>query len=149
MNRPEELRRLAKELRPCQCSMFRTQSGKTTGCTSATFGIYAPGHDAKLKSFLIEAGVNEDIVTRSFHDPQLSDTEIVATASHHAADLGWAVTVYNGIDREIARKVAAGLDDLGQAKSPKTASDELTAAARRSDEEANKAVQDRESSTDW
>ncbi|WP_328719148.1 hypothetical protein OHT52_06295 [Streptomyces sp. NBC_00247] len=50
---------------PCTCSQFSTGDGKTTGCVATTTRQFAPGHDAKLKSFLIKAGAGAQEVTRT------------------------------------------------------------------------------------
>jgi hypothetical protein len=100
-----------------------------------------------VKSFLIQAGADGEQVIR-----QLADTSVTADAVSHAADLGYSVKVTDGIDREVARRTARSLDDLGKAREPK-ASNELAEAARRSDEEFRAAerrkIQDREASAGW
>jgi len=51
---------MAATLAPCSCSLFAAVAadGTTTrtGCTATTRRTFAPGHDARLKGFLIRAG---------------------------------------------------------------------------------------------
>lgn len=54
------------DLKPCTCSRVATftETGEvvTTGCTATTRRTFAPGHDARLKGFLIRAGVADQLV---------------------------------------------------------------------------------------
>lgn len=47
-------------LAPCSCSLFAAVADDgtltRTGCTATTRRTFAPGHDARLKGFLIRAG---------------------------------------------------------------------------------------------
>jgi hypothetical protein len=52
----------------CECSRYELEDGRTTGCTAETKRLFAPGHDAKLKSFLIRAGAAGEMVTRVAED---------------------------------------------------------------------------------
>lgn len=51
---------MAATLAPCSCSLFVAVAADgtrtTTGCTATTRRTFAPGHDARLKGFLIRAG---------------------------------------------------------------------------------------------
>jgi len=54
----------SRDLHPCLCSLFEVVDPDTgevvgsTGCQKSTRSRFAPGHDAKLKSLLISAGVH-------------------------------------------------------------------------------------------
>lgn len=55
------------EMKPCTCSAVvafdnETHEVLTTGCTATTRRTFAPGHDARLKGFLIRAGVADQMV---------------------------------------------------------------------------------------
>lgn len=67
---------------------------KTTGCTATTQSTFAPGHDAKLKSLLIAAGVGGHQVRKVHYD-----TVTVKDALGVAADLGWENLVREAIAR--------------------------------------------------
>lgn len=45
-----------KEPAFCACANYQVE-GAGTGCTSTTKKKFAPGHDAKLRSLLVKAGV--------------------------------------------------------------------------------------------
>ncbi len=66
----------------------------TTECTSTTQSTYAQGHDAKLRKFLVQAGVGG-------HKVQRTEGKIVIAkeALRWAADLGWEDDVRAAIDR--------------------------------------------------
>ncbi|SHJ58503.1 hypothetical protein SAMN05421803_107178 [Nocardiopsis flavescens] len=70
----------------------------TTGCLATTRATYAQGHDAKLKGFLIEAGVGGHQVLWTG-----DGTVIGRTAEGWAAELGWLDAVREGIERKRAR----------------------------------------------
>ncbi len=124
----------------CACSRYRTVSGKSTGCNQTTNGRFAPGHDAKLKAFLIAAGADgEDVYVIN---------ERRASALEYAKAIGYGDQVARGIDREIARRVAAELGDLGNARNPSLGK-ELADAARESDRLAMDMVREREETMEW
>lgn len=51
-------------LKPCICAAFTNlTTGERTGCLSDTKGLFAPGHDAKLKGLLIRAGVKDQMIS--------------------------------------------------------------------------------------
>ncbi|MFI2634743.1 hypothetical protein ACH5A2_30825 [Streptomyces collinus] len=52
----------------CECSRYELEDGRNTGCKAETKRLFAPGHDAKLKSFLIKAGAAGELVTRVAED---------------------------------------------------------------------------------
>lgn len=83
--------------RPCACGSYafevlihenvggdKVWQQKTTGCVATTQSTFAPGHDAKLKSLLIAAGVGGHQVRQTTRD-----TVVVKDALRVAADLGW------------------------------------------------------------
>lgn len=67
---------------------------KATGCAATTQSKFAPGHDAKLKSLLIQAGVGGHPVRRV-----VRDTVVAKDAMRVAVDLGWEDLVRDGIAR--------------------------------------------------
>ncbi|MER6157534.1 hypothetical protein ABT147_18615 [Streptomyces sp. NPDC001868] len=78
----------------CTCSQFATADGRTTGCAAETKRQFAPGHDAKLKSFLIKAGADGTEVIRTVDGIASS-----ADASTHAAKFAFAHMVAAGVKR--------------------------------------------------
>ncbi len=54
-------------LKPCTCSLVAAVDTDgnvtTTGCTATTKRTFAPGHDARMKGFLIRAGVAEMVIS--------------------------------------------------------------------------------------
>ncbi|MGW0854734.1 hypothetical protein [Streptomyces sp. NPDC002690] len=83
--------------KPCECSSYsllvlvheNTQGDKvwqqtTTDCTATTKRTFAPGHDSKLKSLLLQARDGGRQIRRT------SGTTVVdRDAARVAADLGW------------------------------------------------------------
>lgn len=67
---------------------------KTTECTDTTQSTYTPGHDAKLRSFLVQAGIEGCQVRRV-----KGDIIIGKSALRVAAELGWEDAVREGIER--------------------------------------------------
>ncbi|MGW3009206.1 hypothetical protein ACWC9R_10245 [Streptomyces sp. NPDC001219] len=65
---------------------------KATGCAVTTQSKFAPGHDAKLKSLLIQAGIGAHQVRRIARD-----TVVAKDALRVAADLGWEDLVRDAI----------------------------------------------------
>jgi len=72
-----------------------------TGCTQYTERIFAPGHDAKLKSLLIKAGAAGLEVV--LHDGGVNSH---ASAEHFAKGLGFEHQVLAGIKRALAKEMA-------------------------------------------
>jgi len=72
-----------------------------TGCTQYTERIFAPGHDAKLKSLLIKAGAAGLEVV--LHDGGVNSH---ASAEHFAKGLGFEHQVLAGIKRAQAKAMA-------------------------------------------
>lgn len=102
----------AVEATPCLCGKyevvleeFDTPNGpdytaETTGCNETTGNEFAPGHDAKLKSLLIRAGVAGHAVRYG---------SLTTTADKAAQGFGFAHMVLAGIEKGKA-KVAAKAD---------------------------------------
>jgi hypothetical protein len=83
---------------PCECSLYTIDGTWGTECAATTSGRFAVGHDAKLKSLLISAGVAGHQVHRGSE---------VANAMHWAAGYGFAAKVATGIERGRSRRTAA------------------------------------------
>lgn len=90
-------------VKPCTCSLVvafdnETDAVYTTGCTATTKRQFAPGHDARLKGFLIRAG-RENRMVRVGDD--------VNTSAQAVADqFGFGYMVREGIARKTAKKAA-------------------------------------------
>ncbi|MGW7356626.1 hypothetical protein ACWGI0_08245 [Streptomyces sp. NPDC054802] len=104
----------------CTCSQFATEDGRTTGCQAETKRLFAPGHDAKLKSFLIKAGAEGVEVIRT-----VDGIASPADASTHAAKFAFGHMVAAGITRaetkaaEKAERAAARAARKTAPKKPK------------------------------
>ncbi|MFF0402047.1 hypothetical protein [[Kitasatospora] papulosa] len=85
----------------CTCSQFATDDGRTTGCAAETKRLFAPGHDAKLKSFLIRMGAEGVEVIRT-----LDGLASSADASTHAAKFPFGHMVAAGITRAEGKAAA-------------------------------------------
>lgn len=83
-------------LAPCSCSLFVAVAadGTTTrtGCTATTRRTFAPGHDARLKGFLIRAG-REGLLIRT---PEGGADQLPAKVAER---FGFAAMVAEGIAR--------------------------------------------------
>lgn len=116
---------------PCACQQFDAvireitdEAGNmvdveldSTGCTETTRRTFAPGHDAKLKGYLIRwevAGYDIRQIT--------GGVAVTRSAVDHAAQFGFAIQVANGVrintEKAEARKAAA--DRKHEAKAIKT-----------------------------
>ncbi|MFD9044745.1 hypothetical protein ACFVZA_01175 [Streptomyces bottropensis] len=93
--------------KPCACGSYsylvplhedaggdQVWERRTTECTSTTQSTYAQGHDAKLRKFLVSAGVAGHRVHRAE-----GNIVIVKDPARVAADLGWESDVRAAIDR--------------------------------------------------
>lgn len=93
--------------KPCACGSYSylvplhsndqgdtTWERKTTECTSSTQSKYAQGHDAKLRKFLVSAGVGG-------HQVLWTEGKVVIgkDALRVADDLGWQDDVRKSIDK--------------------------------------------------
>jgi hypothetical protein len=100
----------AKALSNCACSEFEIGitteedgqpdfDGSNTECSSTTRRVFSPGHDARLKSLLIRAGV-EGLEVR--HNSGITYGDPVSAARQ----FGFAEMVAAGIQRSIAKAAA-------------------------------------------
>lgn len=110
----------ATEQQPCECSRYSVlvnvredadgdlawDEELTTGCEAGARKLFAQGHDAKLKSFLIRAGA-------AGHEVRRDDGGVasVADAATHANHYSFGHLVVAGIERAEA-KAAAKADRL-------------------------------------
>lgn len=96
----------------CACSGFAAvdAKGKTTrtGCTAETRRTFAPGHDARLKGFLIRAGVQGDLI----RTPEGGADQ---TAEKVAERFGFGHMVREGIARGAEREFARTLREVAKA----------------------------------
>ena len=109
----------------CICSQFATEDGRTTGCAAETKRLFAPGHDAKLKSFLIRMGAEGTEVIRT-----LDGLASSADASTHAAKFAFGHMVAAGITRAEG-KAAAKAERAAARAAKKTAPKTVTAKVGR------------------
>ncbi|AGK80441.1 hypothetical protein SFUL_5553 [Streptomyces microflavus DSM 40593] len=90
--------------KPCACSSYsllvlvhenaegdKVWQQTTTRCAATTKRTFAPGHDAKLKSLLLQAGAGGHQVRRT-----ASSTVVDRDAAKVAADLGWEGIIPGG-----------------------------------------------------
>ena len=96
--------------RPCECARYAALPGartddsgaltlegepKTTGCVGTpTKKTFAPGHDTKLKSLLIEAGALGAVIR--------DDTGAITDVASIARRFGFASQVDSGIAKRLA-----------------------------------------------
>lgn len=122
----------AQELKNCRCSIYTAVTAEitdadgemidieeiSTGCTATTRNEFAQGHDAKLKSFLIKAGVAGYEVARVEGGLRVSND-----AASMAREYGFAHMVVDGIAKGIAKKLAAAdrAERMHEAKAAKQA----------------------------
>ena len=106
-------------IKPCTCSQFSTAGGATTGCTKTTLREFAPGHDAKLKTFLIKAGIAGEMVTWTLADGHPTSGQ----ADAMAAKFKFGYMVSAGIQRakDKAAEKAARKAEREAAKAAKKA----------------------------
>jgi len=112
-------------LNPCLCSQFAVitrewteangqpeTSEETTGCTAVTAREFAAGHDAKLKSLLIRAGIAGLAVRQG---------EITSDASKAASQFAFGYMVDQGIARGREKAAAKADKKAARAAAPKRA----------------------------
>lgn len=89
---------------PCACSLFVAVAANgtetTTGCTATTKRTFAPGHDARMKGFLIRAGRRGDLI----RTPEGGSDQVAARVAER---FGFAHMVREGIARPKAVRKAA------------------------------------------
>jgi hypothetical protein len=135
----------AKVKTACACSQFaiklNAETARAIGCTATTGGKFAPGHDAKLKSLLIEAGAKDLPVLRTV------DGEDVEMSAFDAADLhGFASHVAKGAAS--AKEKAASAADRKAAREAKKVEREAIREAKKVEREAAKAAAAQDAETD-
>lgn len=68
VEKPKREKKAPAVATPCKCSLFTGQDIKgnelSTDCQAETIRVFAPGHDAKLKSLLIKSAIAKVDVTR-------------------------------------------------------------------------------------
>jgi hypothetical protein len=98
----------------CLCSLMRREDGVTTECNQGTAKRFAIGHDAKMKGFLIRAGVAGLTVTNI----RTGETK---TAQEVADEIGFSAQVARGIDlglANLASKKMLGGGRIGEGATP-------------------------------
>lgn len=103
--------RTAKIAKACTCSLVVafTEDGRelTTGCNATTKRTFAPGHDARLKGFLIRNGAEGNLVRVG---------EDVNTSAQAVADqFGFGYMVAEGIKKAAERLFKATLRETVKA----------------------------------
>lgn len=103
--------RTAKIAKACTCSLVVafTEDGRelTTGCNATTKRTFAPGHDARLKGFLIRNGAEGNLVRVG---------EDVNTSAQAVADqFGFGYMVAEGIKKAAERAFKATLREVAKA----------------------------------
>lgn len=88
---------------PCECGLYTGKNAKgedlSTGCTETNTRTFKPGHDAKLKSLLIQVGAAGGEVTKTV------DGESESMDPLHAADLyGFRNLVEKSVDAAKAKE---------------------------------------------
>lgn len=94
-----------KDATPCECRAYSVKvDGKfrTTECDAETPSTFAAGHDAKLKSLLIFAGVSDLAVTKKI----ASNGVVSMTALEAAAEHGFGEQVSGAMAKDAAIKAA-------------------------------------------
>lgn len=118
----------AQAVKPCTCSKVstRTETGElvSTGCSQTTKRTFAPGHDARLKGFLIRAGVEGQDVTVGDDAPR--------SAQAVADQFGFGYMVAEGIKAGAERAFKAELKRVAKdAKKSHVTPREVTAKVGR------------------
>ncbi|MFF9862117.1 hypothetical protein [Streptomyces tendae] len=121
----------ADELHPCECAAYDALTADltdadletgdyevfTTGCAATTKRQFAPGHDAKLKSFLIKQGAAGRDIRRNEGGVATS-----ASAEQHAARYAFGHMVAAGVKRaeeKAAEKVRKAEERAARTAAPK------------------------------
>jgi hypothetical protein len=95
----------------CTCSVVvaiaETGEKLTTGCTATTRRTFAPGHDARLKGFLIRAGI-------AGHTVRVGDDDAARDAQAVANQFGFGYMVAEGIRRGAEREFRKTLREVAR-----------------------------------
>jgi hypothetical protein len=88
----------------CSCSKATVRNAETgelltTGCTAQTKRTFAPGHDARLKGFLIRAGIADHEVRFGNSQPLNAVQVAEMFGFGHLVEAG----IKRGMDREFAK----------------------------------------------
>lgn len=110
---------MAKKYHPCKCSEYKfwyENMEHTTKCNKTTTRIFSQGHDARLKSFLIQAALREVSVTRVSAE---DGDDLMRPALAHADDFGFGHMVHKAVTRhrdKLAEKAIQS--DLAESADP-------------------------------
>lgn len=122
----------APVLNNCLCSTFEIVTrefevngepdydAETTGCNETTAREFAPGHDAKLKSLLIRAGVAGFPVRRN-----LGGMASTSDAAGAARDFAFGYMVQTGIERGLAKQAAKAEKKAARKSAPKAKAEKV------------------------
>jgi hypothetical protein len=122
---------------PCACQFYtgKDKSGNdlSTGCNGENVRTFLPGHDAKLKSLLIQVGVAGGQVTKA-----TDDEDVLMDPLHAAEEYGFRSLVEQSIDKAKVKEEAraAKAQERADAKAKK---EQEKAAAKAKREQAAKA----------
>lgn len=97
-------------IKPCTCSLVAAVDTDgnvtTTGCKATTKRVFAPGHDARLKGFLIRSGISEQMISVG--------AESNRTAQQVAEQFGFGWMVAAGIKNGQAKLIAKLLGEVSK-----------------------------------
>lgn len=106
--KPKAARKVAAkpELHRCACARFLAQNGDSTGgCEAQTRSVFAPGHDAKLKSLCVRAELAGVTITdRDGDAPQAWERDGLQTARL----FGFGDLVAESVRKAREKKAATG-----------------------------------------
>lgn len=89
----------------CACQFYSGQNGRgetlSTGCNEVTPRTFRPGHDAKLKSLLIQVGAAGNQVTKS-----TDDEDVDMDPLHAAEEFGFRALVEKSVEAAKAKEDA-------------------------------------------
>lgn len=125
---------------PCACQFYSGQNAKgdtlSTGCTEVTPRTFRPGHDAKLKSLLIQVGSAGNQVTKTV-DGETSEMDPL----HAAEEYGFRGLVEKSVEAAKAKEDArAAKAQEREAKKAEAAQKKEAAKAERERKAAQKKV---------
>lgn len=125
---------------PCACQFYTGKNGKgetlSTGCSEETPRTFRPGHDAKLKSLLIQVGAAGNQVTKS-----TDDEDVEMDPLHAAEEFGFRNLVEKSVEAAKGKEAArvAKLKEREEAKAAKAEEKAKAKAEREKAAEAKKA----------
>lgn len=141
---------VVKSARECQCGNFaNAETGDRINCTAETNRTFAPGHDAKLKSFLIRTGAAGGNI-------RMLGSDTLVTPVQAAGIYGFSHLVSAGIIKAAekaearANRKAARAAKKAEPKPTAPALADVVAAEEAKHAEAEAArIAEREASADW